>query len=580
MSWKRHMTMNRSKITIQKQKEGNDINSSGSSKNYSSYLPAVYTGLSNRTDRYRQYDQMDQDPEISTALDILTDFCTQNTDDYDIPFTIKYKDEMGDSEVITLESALESWCSLNSFKTRIYDLFRSYLKYGDQFFVRDPETFELLWVNPTNVEKITVNERTGKVPVIYFMRDVSLNVRDKVLSNTVVGMDRGLYAGQVPNSSAGSGMQYGAMGGGASPSNSTSNPYSTSGQNDVIPVAAEHVVHISLNPGTDEFWPFGTSILESVFKVYKQKELLEDSIIIYRVQRAPERRVFKIDVGDMPAHQALSYVERMKNEIHQRRIPSNKGGSTSLMDAAYNPLSMLEDYFFPQTADGRGSSVETLPGGENLGQIDDLRWFNNKLIRGLKIPSSYLPFGPDDGGTLFQDGGVGKALIQEHRFNKACMRWQVLFSQTIDQEFKRFLIASGLNISADSFEINFIPPMNFASYRKAELDQTMISTYAALNEFPYIAKQTILKRMGWTQEEIVENEQAVLQENPKKAKGKQGGNTEEAGLQSVGISAPNEPDMSLGLDPEDTAGLTSDGSSPSPIPGNNGLDPNNVGGTF
>ena len=199
------MTMNRSKITIRKQKEGNGINGTGSSKNYASYLPAVYTGLSNRTDRYRQYDQMDQDPEISTALDILTDFCTQNTEDYSNPFEIKYKDEMGDSEVLTLESALESWCTLNSIKTRIYDIFRSYLKYGDQFFVRDPETYELHWINPMNVEKITVNERTGKVPVIYFMRDVSLNVRDKVLSNTVVGMVRGLYAGQVPNSSAGSG---------------------------------------------------------------------------------------------------------------------------------------------------------------------------------------------------------------------------------------------------------------------------------------------------------------------------------------------------------------------------------------
>lgn len=577
MSWKRHMTMDRSKISSQGRNDKNDINGTGSNKNYSSYLPAVYTGLSNRTDRYRQYDQMDQDPEISTALDILTDFCTQNTDDYDIPFSIKYKDDMGDSEVITLESSLDSWCTLNDFKIRIYNIFRAYLKYGDQFFVRDPETFELLWVDPTNVDKITVNESTGKVPVIYFIRDVSLNVRDKVLSNTTVGMDRGLYSGQMPNSMAGGGGGYGGGGMGGSSGADTSNPYSTSGQMDVIPVAAEHVVHISLNPGTDNFWPFGTSILESVFKVYKQKELLEDSIIIYRVQRAPERRVFKIDVGDMPAHQALSYVERMKNEIHQRRIPSNKGGSTSLMDAAYNPLSMLEDYFFPQTADGRGSSVETLPGGENLGQIDDLRWFNNKLIRGLKIPSSYLPFGPDDGGTLFGDGGVGKAMIQEHRFNKACMRWQTLFSKVIDQEFKRYLIANGLNIPTESFEVNFIPPMNFASYRKAELDQTMITTYAALNEIPYIAKQTILKRMGWTQEEIIENERFFLQENPKKAKGGGSGAEDQAGLQSVGISSPSEPNMDLGLDAEDTEGLGQSEGSASPV---NSLNPNQVGGTF
>lgn len=136
---------------------------------------------------------------------------------------------------------------------------------------------------------------------------------------------------------------------------------------------------------------------------------------------------------------AMAHVERIKNEIHQRRIPTSKGGSTSMMDAAYNPLSILEDFFFPQSADGRGSSVETLPGGDNLGQIDDLRWFNNKLIRGLKIPQSYLPFGPEDTGHVFNDGRIGQALIQEHRFNKYCQRLQATLIRRFDEEFKRYL---------------------------------------------------------------------------------------------------------------------------------------------
>jgi hypothetical protein len=74
--------------------------------------------------------------------------------------------------------------------------------------------------------------------------------------------------------------------------------------------------------------------------------------------------MFKIDVGNMPSHMAMAFVERIKNEIHQRRIPSPHGGQ-SIVDATYNPLSMNEDYFFPVTADGRGSSVEVLPGGQN-----------------------------------------------------------------------------------------------------------------------------------------------------------------------------------------------------------------------
>ncbi len=90
---------------------------------------------------------------------------------------------------------------------------------------------------------------------------------------------------------------------------------------------AKHVVHMSLNEGLDVFWPFGKSILENIYKVFKQKELLEDSILIYRVSRAPERRIFKIDVGNMPSHLAMQFVERIKNEMHQRRIPTTTGGA-------------------------------------------------------------------------------------------------------------------------------------------------------------------------------------------------------------------------------------------------------------
>ena len=148
--------------------------------------------------------------------------------------------------------------------------------------------------------------------------------------------------------------------------------------------------------------------------IFKQKELLEDSIIIYRVQRAPERRVFYVDVGDMPTHKAVSFVERVKNEIHQRRIPSKTGGGANIMDSSYNPLSIMEDYFFAQTAEGRGSKVEVLPGGENLGQIDDLKYFTNKMLRALR--TTVIP-NWSKMALLHNGGRVGTAFIQEYRSN-------------------------------------------------------------------------------------------------------------------------------------------------------------------
>jgi hypothetical protein len=277
---------------------------------------------------------------------------------------------------------------------------------------------------------------------------------------------------------------------------------------------AKHVVHMSLNEGLDTFWPFGKSILENIYMVFKQKQLLEDSILIYRVQRAPERRIFKIDVGNMPSHLAMQFVERVKNEMHQRRIPTVTGGGNNMMDASYNPLSVGEDYFFPQGQDGRGSSVETLPGGQNLGEIDDLKYFNNKMARGLRVPSSYLPTGPDDSDRVTSDGKVGTALIQEYRFNQYCERLQALIVQKLDDEFKMFLKWRGFNIDSSLFNIKFNAPQNFASYRQSELDNTRITSFTALEQLPYMSKRFMLERfLGLTEDEIQKNEELWREEH-------------------------------------------------------------------
>jgi hypothetical protein len=307
---------------------------------------------------------------------------------------------------------------------------------------------------------------------------------------------------------------------------------------------------MSLNEGLDVFWPFGRSILENIYKVFKQKELLEDAILIYRVQRAPERRIFKIDVGNMPSHLAMQFVERIKNEMHQRRIPTVTGGGNNMMDASYNPLSINEDYFFPQTADGRGSSVETLPGGQNLGEIDDLKYFNNKMARGLRVPSSYLPTGPDDSDRAMTDGKVGTALIQEYRFNQYCERLQALICQKLDDEFKMFMKWRGFNIDSSLFTVKFCAPQNFASYRQSELDNTRIQAFQGLEALPYMSKRFLLERfLGLTEDEIKKNEELWREErdNPEMQP------TTGQDLRSVGITPGGlEGDIAAG---EEVAGM-------------------------
>ena len=282
----------------------------------------------------------------------------------------------------------------------MFRIFRNVFKMGDAFFMRDPETKKLYHVDPAKVTKIIVNESEGKKPEQYIVKDINFNFRDLVATKP--------YTTNGDATSPG-GSQYniGGARGQVGHTNVTNSSRFNKEQGEIA-IDADHMMHLSLSEGLDNNAPFGNSLLESIFKVYKQKELLEDAIIIYRVQRAPERRVFHVDVGNMPP--AMQFVERVKTEIHRRILPT--GGGTNVIDSSYNPLSINEDYFFPQTAEGRGSKVETLPGGTNLGEIDDLRYFTNKLVRGLRIPSSYLPTGADEGTNAFQDGRVGTAYIQ------------------------------------------------------------------------------------------------------------------------------------------------------------------------
>jgi hypothetical protein len=251
----------------------------------------------------------------------------------------------------------------------------------------------------------------------------------------------------------------------------------------------------------------------------------------------------------------MSFVERVKNEIHQRRLPSATGGGTNVIDSAYNPLSINEDYFFPQTAEGRGSKVETLPGGTNLGEIDDLRYFTNKLFRGLRIPSSYLPTGADDSQAQYNDGRVGTAYIQELRFNNYCQRLQSLMQDQFDQEFKLYLHDRGVNIDSSLFEVQFQPPQNFATYRQAELDGQRVPQFQTMSQIPFMSKRFAMKRfLGMTDEELAENERLWSEENGKGSTvpTDSSGELRGAGISSAGIES-DLADLSDEETPPDSA---------------------------
>jgi hypothetical protein len=263
MSWRKHFTPYDNAGLPLNVEQNNQGGPGAATSRYASWLPEVYAGSPNRLMRYMQYDQMDNDLEINAALDTIGEFGTQEDETTGLPFSIEYTSTPTDTENKIIQSQIRKWCHINKLHKRAFKMFRSVCKYGDQFFIRDPETFELFWVDPANIEKVIVNESEGKKIETYFIKNLEPNFAEQ------------LGTASAPLHSRPYGAGGGMLSGGQNVATSASN-YMTgaiSGVDQGVPVDAKHMVHVSLTEGMDHSWPFGVSILESIYKTFKQKEI-------------------------------------------------------------------------------------------------------------------------------------------------------------------------------------------------------------------------------------------------------------------------------------------------------------------
>jgi len=161
------------------------------------------------------------------------------------------------------------------------------------------------------------------------------------------------------------------------------------------------VAHMRLL-GNDAFLPYGSSVLESARRIWRQLILIEDAMLVYRVIRAPERRVFYIDVGNVPPEDVANYLEQAQSSL-KRNTVVNK--TTGQVDLRYNPLSVDEDYFLPVRGGESGTRIDTLAGGQNTAAIEDVEYIQKKLFAAIKIPRAYLGYDEEIGSkaTLAQE---------------------------------------------------------------------------------------------------------------------------------------------------------------------------------
>jgi len=154
--------------------------------------------------------------------------------------------------------------------------------------------------------------------------------------------------------------------------------------------------------GNDKFAPYGTSILEPARRIWRQLTLLEDAVMAYRIVRSPERRVFKIDVGNIPPQEVEQYMQKVMTQMKRNQIVDVNSGR---VDLRYNPLSIEEDYYIPVRGTQSGTEISTIGGGQYTGDIDDVKYLRDKLFSALKVPMSYLSRGDgadEDKATLAQ----------------------------------------------------------------------------------------------------------------------------------------------------------------------------------
>ncbi len=494
------LSKNRRKRKINLHSYGGENSWSGTTDNYN-MLQQVYRGRYDRMERYKLYDWMDQDSDVARAMDITAEHCTPTNDEGHY-WAFDWALDPTEEESALIMENMTQWHRINEWDNRLWRHVRNVLKYGDWFYFRNPDTFELFSLHPRFVLGALVDRESVEV-VAWVVRNFKFNVE-----NIELAVDNRGLQDSIKSMSLASGMR----------------------NTKVIP--ASHIIHLTLSEGkfagatgdddpSDRYnnrWPFGESMLEDASKTFKQRELLEDAALIHRVQRAPSRTVWYIDTGKMRPDRASWVVNNFKNELNQKRVPQVIGNEQRGVDSVYNPISQLEDIYIPVAFDQRGSKVETLE-GQPWNELPDLQYFTKKMMRALRVPHSWL-LGPEEGGSVFNDGRVGVAYQEEIEFSRHCSRIQKNLDETFDFEFKMYCKIRDVNILGSDFDMEFNEPTNYEDFKNNARDQDNIAVWSSVKDEPYISRRFALKKyMNWTEDEIVENERMILEErfDPKDA---------------------------------------------------------------
>lgn len=247
--------------------------------------------------------------------------------------------------------------------------------------------------------------------------------------------------------------------------------------------------------GNDAFLPYGSSVLEAARRIWRQLILIEDAMLVYRVIRAPERRVFYLDVGNVPPEDVANYIEQAQTSLKRNQVVDKTNGQ---VDIRYNPLSVDEDYFLPVRGGESGTRIDTLAGGQNTAAIEDVEYIQKKLFAALKIPKAYLGYD--------EEVGAKATLAQEDiRFSRSIQRIQKTIVSELNKLAMIHLYCHGYEgEDLVEFDLRLSNPSSIAQQQKLELIRSRFEIAGAAPEGS-VDRSWIQKNvLGLTDEEIEE----------------------------------------------------------------------------
>ena len=392
-----------------------------------------------RLERYVDFDQMEYTPEIASALDIYADEMTTHSALQPLMII-----DCNNEEIKGILSAL--YFDIMNLEYNVFGWCRTMCKYGDFFLYLD------------------IDETLGVKSVIGLPGQELERLEGEDKTN--------------PNYSQ---FQWNSAG---------------------LTFESWQIGHFRIL-GNDKYAPYGTSVLEPARRIWRQLTLLEDAMMAYRIVRSPERRVFYIDVGNIPPQDIEQYMQKVMTQMKRNQVVDPGSGR---VDLRYNPMSVDEDYFIPTRA-GSSSRVESLPGGTYTGDIEDVKYLRDKLFSALKIPGSYISNtnaeagGGEDATTLAQ---------KDIRFARTVQRLQ----RSVVTELEKIGIVHLYTLGYRgedliNFKLKLNSPSKIAELQELEHWKTKFDVASTATE-GFFSRQWIASHLfNMTEEEFVKNQRQM-----------------------------------------------------------------------